>query len=359
MKQVIVKGKITKRTYCPSCFSILSWDSSEVEKSGLVKCPVCQGAVKCNKAEIVLSELVEDKDITAIIDGVAYTSETLIEGIKQVAQKGGNITLNSDLKIEEPISFEGVEVTIDLNNHTLDLVNTGLTLKDSKVVINGGVNGKIVSQASDAFILSNADLTLNEGSYELAKWGLDLKAKSKATFNNIKMQSKEGTITLFEKSAIVINNSELTALDNYVIGTHGTEKDIVKYITINNSIINGEIISAGYISCGIYAASDAKIIINGGEINSKSGCGILMRSGKVECNNVIINAKGNIEGQVGDAKNKIKCDGIAYDTIANYPDKNTLNLVIDKNTKIITENGQRIGLYLAEGDEANIQDKGE
>ena len=28
---IIVKGKITKRTYCPSCFSIITWDSSSVE----------------------------------------------------------------------------------------------------------------------------------------------------------------------------------------------------------------------------------------------------------------------------------------------------------------------------------------
>ena len=41
MKQVLSIGKITKKTYCPNCFSILSWDSPEIEKNGVLKCPTC------------------------------------------------------------------------------------------------------------------------------------------------------------------------------------------------------------------------------------------------------------------------------------------------------------------------------
>lgn len=358
MNKPIVNGKISKRTYCPSCFSLVSWDTSKVEKSGLIECPNCHGAIKCNNAEIIISDLIEEKDIAAVVNGIAYTSENLIEGVKQVAAQGGEITFNSDLALEEMITFEDVNAVINLEDCTLDFGTQNFNFKNSIITINGTENSVIKGQSDKLFRIDNSVVTLNKGNYEAKKWGLEPFNSSKLVLNNIKIDAQEACLVFYDNSNVIVNDSELTSKDNFVIGTQGIDSNIKKRITVNNSILNGNITTAGYISCGIYAASNANFIINNSTINSNSGCGILMRAGKVTCNETKINVKGTIEGKVGDGKVLIGCDGIAYDAKSNYPGKENLKLTVDRNTLITAENGQRIGYYLGEDDTANIIDNG-
>lgn len=56
-------GKIKKKTYCPNCFSILTWDDvkDEISNNGhrVIICPVCGEKVDIcspNKVEIVEGE---------------------------------------------------------------------------------------------------------------------------------------------------------------------------------------------------------------------------------------------------------------------------------------------------------------
>lgn len=361
MNKPIVNGKVLKRAHCPSCFSLVSWDTSKAEKNGLIECPNCHGAIKCNTAEIIISNLIEEKDIAAVINGIAYTSENLIEGVKEVAAQGGEITFNSDLALKEDITFENVDAVINLEDCALDLGVQNFKFRNSTITINGTKDSVIKGQSDNSlFSIKNSKVTLNNGNYETNKWGFLPFESSKLILNEIKMEAKEACVTVYSNSSVTINNCELTSTDNYVVGTQGSkeEENTKKYITINNSVLNGKITTTGYLSCGIYSVSDAKVIINDSTINSNAGCGILMRAGEVQCNGTEINAKGTNEGKIGDGKALIACDGIAYDAKSNYPCKDTLKLVIDKNTQITAENGQRIGYYLGEEDTANIIDNG-
>lgn len=358
MKQAIVKGKIEKRAYCPNCFSIVTWDSPEAEKNNVIKCPACQGSIKYQDAEVIFSNYLENEEVKIIINGIAYSQETLNEGLKKLAKEGGELVLTTDLVIEEPFALNGQDVTIELNGHNLDFKNHLFAVNHATLIVNGR-GGKMLASSNNLIKSTDAHIILNEGTYEAKKWGIEAFKNCKIEINNVVMKCQEGCVVPYEGTTVVINDSTLTSLDNYVVGTNGrkTEKGIKKYITINNSILNGEIVTEGYISCGIFGASDAKIVVKGGEINSKSGCGVLVRAGSLELNNVKISAHGNIQGKVGDSTVKIGCDGAAYDTQSNYPDKDTAKLIINKGTSITCENEQRIGLYLNEGEEPNIVDK--
>lgn len=359
---IIVKGKITKRTYCPSCFSIITWDSSSVEKNGMTKCPACGGAINCSKAEVLFSDVIEDKDIAMVVNGVAYKADQLEEALVSLGENGGYCKLNSDLALTKPISFKEGQATIDIDNHILDCGNNAINVNaGTTLIIEGKQEGKITGSGDHIIRIDNgSSLIMNSGKIEAAKWGIDVVNKSKATINGGEIQAREACLVPSSYSSVIINDGELSSKDNFVIGVSGAKEESqkTKFITINGgTIISKKPITVGYISCGIYSPSATKIVLNGGKIISEDGCGILMRAGNVECNGTIIEAKGNSEGWVGDSKQVIKADGIAYDSKANYPDKDTLKLTINKNAKITSETAQRIGTYLAEGDTANIIDK--
>lgn len=357
MKQALSIGKITKKTYCSNCFSILSWDSPEIEKNGVLECPTCGSLVNYSNATIDFSNQIEKENIAFIVNGVAYDENNLEEGLKDISKNGGEISINKDITLTTTLTIEK-DATINLNNSTLNCGNTTLAINDGKVTINGD-EGKIISQATTAIDVNNGTLTINGGNIETTKWGIDVRGTGKIIYNNGTITSQEGCITPWNYSSVIINGGTLTSKDNYVIGTNGrsTETGKTKYITINGgTLIGKKPVTAGYISCGIYSANAGKIVLNGGKILSEAGCGILMRAGSVECNGALIETKGNEEGWVGDSKQKVNCAGIVYDSLSNYPDKKTLKLKIDKKTKIKAENKKDIELYLAEGDQENITD---
>lgn len=361
---IIVKGKISKRTYCPKCFSIVTWNDSSIEKNGMTKCPSCGGAIDCSKAEVSFSEIIEDKEVAAIVNGVAYKADQLEEVLTSLGTEGGYCKFNANLTLTKTLCFKNAETEIDLDNYTLDCGNNAIDIKDgATLIINSNKEGKITASGDHVMrVENNATLIINSGTIESANWGMDIVNKSKAIVNGGTITTKEACIIPASYSSVTINDGELSSADNFVVGVSGRQDESgkTKFITINGGkIISKKPTSAGYISCGIYSPSATEIILNGGEIISEDGCGILMRAGKVECNGTIIKAKGNSEGWVGDKKQTIKCDGIAYDSKANYPDKETLKLIISKNAQITSENAQKIGIYLADGDVTNIIDKSE
>lgn len=358
MKQALSIGKITKKTYCSNCFSILSWNSPEIEKNGVLKCPTCGSLVNYSNATIDFSNQIEKENIAIVVNGIAYDENNLEEGLRDIGRHGGEISMNKDIALTNTLVIEK-DATINLNNSTLNCGNSTLFINNGKVTINGGEEGKITSQATTAIEVNDGILTINGGDIETTQWGVDVKGAGKIIFNNGTITSQEGCITPWNYSSVIINGGTLASKDNYVIGTNGrsTETGKTKYITINGgTLIGRKPVTAGYISCGIYSSNTGKVVLNGGKILSEAGCGILMRAGSVECNGTLIETKGNEEGWIGDSKQKVNCAGIVYDSLSNYPDKKTLKLKIGRNTEIKAENKKDIELYLAEGDQANIID---
>ena len=330
----------------------------------MTKCPACGGAINCSKAEILFSDVIEDKDIAIVVNGIAYKADQLEEALVFLSKNGGYCKLNSDLTLTKPISFEKGQAIIDIDNHVLDCGSNAINVNNNAtLIIEGSQEGKITGLGDHVIRVDNgSSLIMNSGKIEAAKWGIDVINKSKATINEGEIQATEACLVPSSYSSVIINGGKLSSKDNFVIGVSGNKEESqkTKFITINGgTIISKKPTTVGYISCGIYSPSATKIILNGGKIISEDGCGILMRAGDIECKGIIIEAKGSSEGWVGDSKQVMKADGIAYDSKANYPDKNTLKLTINKNAKITSETAQRIGTYLAEGDIANIIDKTE
>lgn len=357
---MIANGKINKRTFCPVCFSAITWDNPDAEKNGSVKCPKCKAAVKASSAEIIFVDEINKENISALVDGVAY--ENLEEAIAAFSKKGGEIVLTKDTTLTQKLVLENdVTGTITLENCKLDLGADYIRVAyGSNITINADENSSITSTGV-LLEAVDAKVTLNGGNYSSGSWGVRTAKTTVISLNGLKMEAKEACIMPYVDSTIIINNCELTSKDNFVVGTNGRESEngTKKSITIINSVLNGEITSNGYISCGVYLASEANVTIKNSTINSASGCGILLRAGQVKLLKTKIDVHGNITGKVGEGATLIGCDGIAYDTVTGYLGNENIQVTIGEGTKITCENEQRIGLYLNEGEEPNIVDKGE
>ena len=106
MKQALSIGKITKKTYCPNCFSILSWDSPEIEKNGVLKCPTCGSLMNYSNATIDFSNQIEKENIAIIVNGIAYDENNLEEGLRDIGKHGGEISMNKDITLTNYIIYE-------------------------------------------------------------------------------------------------------------------------------------------------------------------------------------------------------------------------------------------------------------
>ena len=185
-----------------------------------------------------------------------------LAGLIAAAKKGGSYVITANIAYNGQIRFEN-DTTIDLN---------GYTIRSMTDVALSAVNG--------------ATLTINgEGA----------------------VMAQEACVMAFNGSTVIINGGTYTAYDNFVVGTNGSTGKGGNTITVNGGVFNGNIQSAGYIACGIYAANDDTITVNGGTFNITNGVGILARSGNTTVGeNVVFNMLGenNISGKVGD-KNRM------------------------------------------------------
>jgi hypothetical protein len=175
-------------------------------------------------------------------------------------------------------------MNIYLNGHTVDVSNSGYVA---------------------IYVINGAKVTINgEG--------------------NVK--AREGCVLVVNGSQVVINGGTYTAKDNFVVGTNGTVEpgndQGHNKITINGGTFNGEIISAGYVACGIYVANSDTVEVNGGKFNITDGVGILARSGNTTVNSgVVFNVTGNDTlGKVGDSQVTVPSgEVLVLDLKANYP----------------------------------------
>ena len=358
LKNAMVRGSIMKRTWCPSCFKVITWETSDIEKNNKITCPNCKAAINYAKAEIIFKDYLENDDIKTVVNGIAYQEDQIQNALDTFSEQGGNLILNSDISTEKQLLIDGKEAVIDLNGHNLTLSKFPIKAKvGSNLTIKG--TGKIIAE-KDFLQCYKSNITINGGEIEAAECGIAAYSESRIVMNDGKITSKEGCITPYDKSTFVMNGGRITSTDNYAIGTSGTKSENGRPKTI---IINGGHIyskkpsTEGYISCGIYLASDAKITLNGGDINSLYGCGILMRAGTLTCNKCTISGAGGkeVQGKVGDSQQLIKCNAIAYDTLSNYPDKNTLKVIV--NGGRLTSPVDKIGLYINPDEKPNIINK--
>ena len=298
--------------------------------------------------------------LPARIGDVYYPS--LADALDAV-QNGQTITLLDD--VTETVTINsGIDLTLDLNGHTLhyvgttsynqggdetiNIVNGTLTITDSSewsvtadeeydvtykgtgsVTYNGSGRAIKVSGVNAHLIVNGGYIHSDggDGIYVTGNTTPDGTAwNCSVTMNGGYVHSTEYGIGVAGNGAILtMNGGYVEADNNAAIGGNGTSNGSSfrggTVVTVTGGTVIGNITSPGSISCGIYHPQAGTLTISGGTIVSTNGVGVLMRGGQMEMTGgtIIVQTEGE-SGWVGDNKNDVSPNGIVLDGAADYYD---------------------------------------
>ena len=210
-----------------------------------------------------------------------------------------------------------------------------MTIKDS------GSNGLIEGKNSKG-VLTNLDSKVTLESASIKSTGNDGVRVDDATFimNGGKITAQEFGIIYHNNAKVTINSGTIETKDNVAIGDNGNAGWGGNVVNVNGGNLISNIVSAGYISCGIYNANDTTLTVKSGvKITANGGgAGIVIRGGKVTIAKDVIDnmVTGTSKGKVGDSK-VIVAGKVVKDYASNYPAKDTINVTIDYSTVVDKE----------------------
>lgn len=270
------------------------------------------------------------------VNALEVTTET---ELNNCISAGGECVLKNDITASS-ITVDGKNVILDLNGKTLTAAviatnKANLTIKDSDSngLIEGG-NSKGVLASLDSKV------TLESGSINSTKnSGVGV---NEATFimNGGKITAQEFGIIYHNNAKVTINSGTIETKDNAAIGDNGNAGWGGNVVNVNGGNLISNIVTAGFISCGIYNSNDTTLTVKSGvKITANGGgAGIVIRGGKVTIAKDVIDnmVTGTTEGKVGDSK-VIVAGKVVKDYASNYPAKDTLNVTIDYSTIVDKE----------------------
>lgn len=269
--------------------------------------------------------------------------------LKNCISDGGECVLKNNItassitvdKVTAPfIIVDGKNVILDLNGKTLTAAviatnKANLTIKDS------GSNGLIDGRNSKGVLARlGSKVTLESGSINSIKdCGVGVN-ESTFIMNGGKITAQEFGIIYQNNAKITINSGTIETKDNAAIGDNGTAGSGGNVVNVNGGNLISNIVSAGFISCGIYNANDTTLTVKSGVkiTANKGGAGIVIRGGKVTIAKDVIDnmVTGTTKGKVGDSK-VIVAGKVVKDYASNYPAKDTINVTIDYSTVVDKE----------------------
>ena len=269
--------------------------------------------------------------------------------LKNCISDGGECVLKNNItassitvdKVTAPfIIVDGKNVILDLNGKTLTAAviatnKANLTIKDS------GSNGLIDGRNSKGVLARlGSKVTLESGSINSIKdCGVGVN-ESTFIMNGGKITAQEFGIIYHNNAKITINSGTIETKDNAAIGDNGNAGWGGNVVNVNGGNLISNIVSAGYISCGIYNANDTTLTVKSGVkiTANKGGAGIVIRGGKVTIAKDVIDnmVTGTTKGKVGDSK-VIVAGKVVKDYASNYPAKDTINVTIDYATVVDKE----------------------
>lgn len=258
------------------------------------------------------------------------------ESFIDIVSNGSIVVLNNDITVESQLSLSN-DFTFDLNGHSLNTTIDDqylINANGAKVTITG--NGEINSKMRIGKAVGGGEIIIENGVFTSSNdKAFDAVGEgSKVTFNDGKIYAVEGGLMAFDGAGIEMNGGSITMVDNFGIGTNGTGGRGKNTIVMNDGYIEAHIISDGFEAIGVYIANDDTFIMNGGEIYSINGAGLVMRGGTVELNGGKIRCTGEEGGggYVGDKKKVMSQSAVIYDEASNYPGKEGMNLTINGGT---------------------------
>lgn len=152
-----------------------------------------------------------------------------------------------------------------------------------------------------------------------------------ANFDGGTFEAQE--VSVFNMAGTVkITDGTFTSNDNAVISGNGTDDDKYKNgtIVISGGTFNANIVSAGYVACGIYHPQAGTLKVTGGNFNIKNGCGILMRGGNLDMAgspSFTFTGDSTDPGMVGDSRVVVPCGKeIVKDAYSGYYDAGNITI---------------------------------
>ncbi len=304
---------------------------------------------------------------------VGTTGYATITNALAAVTDGGTVTLLQDISVNKFIYY-GKGYTLDLNGHKITGSTGNYALfyvyKGKTVTLTDTSDGATGSVESNKYIgLTNGEgATLNvvAGSYRSTAGSAFATSKGAASQTiNISggtIQAREMCVLAYSAGATInVTGGTLTSDDNAVIGDNGTSGLSGNTINLSGCTLNGNIVSDGYVACGVYIANDNTVNISNVTMNITGGCGVCQRAGVLTISDdTVITTSGNVTGKVGDSRIVVPCSAIVYDSAANYPgyDEATTGANIEGGTFTSAEGVNAITQVTEEGDAVEISVSG-
>jgi len=263
-------------------------------------------------------------------------SEEELNAVKSYASR---IVLAKNIELSNYVLISR-DLTLDLNGKTVTAANGFAFVAsgaETDVTITG--NGTVNALASALYVQNGAKLVVENGTYVSTSANTFVSTSGGTlTVNNATVTAQEVAVLVTSASTAVINGGTFTTVDNFVVGTNGSNGQGGNTITINGGVFNGGITSNGYIACGVYVANSDTVVLNAGTFNITNGVGMVIRAGQTTVKEaVVFNFAPNptlAEGWVGDDKTKLPV-GYAFvlDLAAQYPGLNELEFSFENETE--------------------------
>lgn len=270
------------------------------------------------------------------VNALEVTTET---ELNNCISDGGECVLKNDITAPF-ITVSGKNVILDLNGKTLTTTVTAtnkanLTIKDSGS--NGLIDGKNRIGVS---AIPDSKVTLESGSINSTNDSGVFVNGATFIMNGGKITAQEFGISYQNNAKVTINSGTIETKDNAALGDKGTAGLGGNVVNVNGGNLISNIVTAGYISCGIYNSNDTTLTVKSGVkiTANKGGAGIVIRGGKVTIAKDVIDnmVTGTSKGAVGDSK-VIVAGKVVKDYASNYPAKDTINVTIDYATVVNKE----------------------
>lgn len=272
------------------------------------------------------------------------------KGIAMMIQNYANLTLE-DMTIDGTnIAHNGnnMRYIVSNNSGTVNLAGeTSITALDKDVafdvcqyetydapVVNVNTTGTIKGLVE----VSGGTLKVTAGTFKNESGHCVKVVNGTANFNGGNFTAQE--VSVFNMAGTVnITDGTFTSKDNAVISGNGTNDD--KYqngtIEISGGTFNANILTEGFVACGIYHPQKGSLKVTGGTFNIKNGCGILMRGGELDMtgSNASFTFTGDAGeetlGKVGDSRVVVPCGKkIVKDAYSGYYDADNIKITVDE-----------------------------
>ena len=254
-----------------------------------------------------------------------YIAEDKAEFLEAIAN-ADHVQLGADIVLPSIVNLTK-DFNLDLNGHKLSTTKaSGYLLNADGATLTITGDGEIEARRRIGVATNGGIIVIENGKFSSEVDVAFCALNGKVVFNDGEIIAREGGIIAPEGNGeIEVNGGHIAVSDNFAISSNGNaypEGVLPSIITINDGLLEGNIVSDGYEAIGVYLPNNDTFVMNGGKIIAHGGAGICMRGGNVTINGGEIIAEGdeNTKGWIGDLKGEVgvmSCSGIIYHI---YPD---------------------------------------